>query len=186
MKCGAWSSAERGARSSAEHRGARNTHTTKFLENPVSGSFLRSCPWTVSSNSQLTALAHPLVTRSWPRLTCAPHEGGYEKGVGSASPGFAHILPMTASLIPMSCHMREINPTNHSLSSHSPSNQIPCCPSNFFPRTLFKKVHFTLLTFPRTIDWAMVPLLLSSAIQHAHNTPTLGKKKRNKINFKKN
>ena len=51
-------------------------------------------------------------------------------------------------MIPMSCHMREINPTNHSLSSHSPPNQTPCCPSNFFPRTLFKKVHFTLLTFP--------------------------------------
>ena len=125
--------------------------------------FLQSGPWTVSSNSQLTALAHPLVRRSWPRLACAPHEGGYEKGVGSASPGFAHILPRIASLIPMSCHMRENNPTNHSLSFHSPPNQIPCCPSNFFPRTLFKKVHFTLLTFPCTIDWAMVPLLLSSA-----------------------
>ena len=114
--------------------------------------FLRSGPWAVSSNSQLTVLAHPLVTSSRPRLACAPREGGYEKGVGSASPGFAHILPRTASLIPMSCHMREINPTNHSLSSHSPQNQTPCCPLNFFPRTLFKKVHFTLLTFPRTID----------------------------------
>ena len=83
--------------------------------------FLRSGPWAVSSNS--------------------PHKGGSpEKGVGSASPGFAHILPRTASLIPMSCHMREINLTNHSLSSHSPPNQTPCYPSNFFPRTLFKKV----------------------------------------------
>ena len=90
----------------------------------------------------------PLVTRSQPWLTCAPHEGGYEKGVGSASPEFAHNLHRTASLIPMSCHMREINPTNHSLSSHSPPNQTPCYPSDFFPRTLFKKVHFTLLTFP--------------------------------------
>ena len=114
--------------------------------------FLRSGPWAVSSNSQPTVLAHPLVTPSQRRLACAPYKGGYEKGVGSASPGFAHILPRTASLIPMSCHMREINPTNHSLSSNSHPNQTPCCPLNFFPRTLFKKVHFTLLTFPHTID----------------------------------
>ena len=68
--------------------------------------------------------------------------------LGSASQGFAHILPRTASLIPLSCHMREINQTNHSLSSHSPANQTPCSPSNFFPRKLFKKVRFTSLTFP--------------------------------------
>ena len=114
--------------------------------------FLWSGPWAVSSNFQPTALAHTLVTRSRPQLACAPHEGGYEKGVGSASPGFAHILPRTASMITMSCHMREINPTNHSLSSHSPPNQTPCCPSNFFPRTLFKKVHFTLVTFPAQLN----------------------------------
>ena len=68
--------------------------------------------------------------------------------LGSASQGFAHILPRTASLIPLSCHMREINQTNHSLSSHSPPNQTPCSPSNFFPRKLFKKVYFTSLAFP--------------------------------------
>ena len=68
--------------------------------------------------------------------------------LGSASQGFAHILPRTASLIPLSCHMREINQTNHSLSSHSPPNQTPCSPSNFFPQNLFKKVCFTSLTFP--------------------------------------
>ena len=127
-----------------------NTHTTNFLENPVSGSFCRAV---LGQSAQILSqacsmLAHPLVTCSQPQFACAPCKGGYEKGVGSASPGFAHNLHRTASLIPMSCHMREINLTNHSLSSHSPPNQTPCCPSNFFPQTLFKKVHFTLLTFP--------------------------------------
>ena len=119
-----------------------------FLENPVSGSF---CGVVLGQSAQIlsrqrspTPLSHAVDCGS-PVLHT---EGGYEKEVGSASQGFAHILPRTASLIPLSCHMREINQTNHSLSSHSPPNQTPCSPSNFFPQKLFKKVCFTSLTFP--------------------------------------
>ena len=119
-----------------------NTHTMNFLENPVSESF---CGAVLGQSAQIlsrqcspTPLSHA-VDRGSPVLH-AP--------LGSASQGFAHILPRTASLIPLSCHMREINQKNHSLSSHSPSNQTPCSPSNFFPRKLFKKVCFTSLTFP--------------------------------------
>ena len=149
--------------------------------------FLWSGPWAVSSNFQPTGLAHPLVTCSRLRLACAPHEGGYEKGVRSASQGFAHILPRTASLIPMSCHMREINPTNHSLSSHSPPNQTPCMlPFKLFPSDTFQESAFYFTHFPHTIDWEMVPLLLSRA---QFNMPitllSLGKKNKwNKINLK--
>ena len=39
--------------------------------------FLRSCPWAVSSNSQLTVLGQYLVTCRRPRLACAPHEGDF-------------------------------------------------------------------------------------------------------------
>ena len=112
-----------------------------FLENPVSGSF---CGAVLGQSAQIlsrqrspTPLSHA-VDRGSPVLH-APWE---------CFPGFAHILPRTASLIPLSCHMREINQTNHSLSSHSPQNQTPCSPSNFFPQKLFKKVCFTSLTFP--------------------------------------
>ena len=118
----------------------------------------------------------PCHTQSTVAHLC-PCEGRYEKGVGSASPGFAHNLHRTASLTPMSCHMREINPTNHSLSSHSLPNQTPWCPSNFFPRTLFKKVHFTLLTFPAQLIEQGAIVTFPCTIQHAHHTPTLGKKK---------
>ena len=147
--------------------------------------FLRSSPWAVSSNSQSAALTHPLVTHSQPWLACAPCEGDYEKGVGSASQGFPHILPRNASLIPLSCHMREINRTNHYLSSHSPPNQNPCSPSNFFPQKLFKKMCvllYSLSPHNRLSNGAIVTFLCT--IQHAHHTPTLGK--RIKLNkFKK-
>ena len=187
--------------------------------------FLQRGPWAVSSNSQWAVLAHPLVTRSRPQLTCtpregvfaerslgsqlkfsadsarhplvthsrprlacAPHKGGYEKGVGSASPGFAHILHRTASLIPMSCHMREINLTNHSLSSHSPPNQTPCSPSNFFPQKLFKKVCFTSLTFPaQSIEqWCHCYFSVHNSTCPSHPYPQKKKFKLiKKNNFKK-
>ena len=117
------------------------THNELFGK-PCFGEFLWSGPWAVSSNSQSQRSPTPLshaVDHGLPVLH-AP--------LGSASQGFAHILPRTASLIPLSCHMRENNQTNHSLSSHSPPNQTPCSPSNFFPQKLFKKVCFTSLTFP--------------------------------------
>ena len=99
--------------------------------------------------------------------------------LGSASQGFAHILPRTASLIPLSCHMREINQTNHSLSSHF----------LILPQT---KLHAPLLTFSLR-NFSRKCVLLHSlsphnqlsngaivtfpcTIQHAHHTPTLRKK----------
>ena len=91
-----------------------------FLENPVSGSF---CGAVLGQSAQIL---------SWQRSP-TPLSNAVDHGLptlhaplGSASQGFARILPRTASLIPLSCHMREINPTNHSLSSHSPPNQTPC------------------------------------------------------------
>ena len=46
--------------------------------------FLWSGPWAVSSNSQWAVLAHPLVTCSRPRLTCAPRKGVFvERSLGS-------------------------------------------------------------------------------------------------------
>ena len=114
-----------------------------FLENPFSGSF---CGAVLGQSAQIlsrqcspTPLSHA-VNHGSPVLHAS---------LGSASQGFAHILPRTASLISLSCHMREINQTNHSRSSHSPPNQTPCSPSNFFPQKLLKKVHFTSLTFPQ-------------------------------------
>ena len=105
--------------------------------------FLWSGPSAVTSNSQRAALPHPLVTCSRPRLACAPRST-WE----CFSRICSHLTQDLPSLIPLSCHMREINQTNHSLSFHSPPNQTPCCLSNFFPRTIFKKVCFTSLTFP--------------------------------------
>ena len=86
----------------------------------------------------------------------------------------------------MSCHMREINPTNHSLSCHSSQNQTPCCPSNFFPRTLFKKVHFTLLTFPAQLieQWCHCYFPVHNSTCPSHPYPRK-KNKWNKIYFKK-
>ena len=63
--------------------------------------FLQSGPWAVSSNSQPTALAHPLVTCSRPRLTCAPHEGFFaERSLGS------HLKFSADSACPPPCHMQ--------------------------------------------------------------------------------
>ena len=99
--------------------------------------------------------------------------------LGSASQGFAHILPRTASLIPLSCHMREINQANHSLSSHSPPNQIPCSSSNFFPRKLFKKVCFTSLTFPAQLieQWCHCYFSVHNSTCPSHPYP-----QKNKLN----
>ena len=47
------------------------THNELFGK-PCFGEFLWSGPWAVSSNSQPTALTHPLVTCSRPWLACAP------------------------------------------------------------------------------------------------------------------
>ena len=79
-----------------------NTHTTNFLENPVSGSF---CGAVLGQSAQIlsrqcspTPLSHAVDCGS--PVLHAP--------LGSASQGFAHILPRTASLIPLSCTHNEV------------------------------------------------------------------------------
>ena len=150
------------------------THNELFGK-PCFGEFLWSCPWAVSSNSQSQRSPTPLshaVDHGLPVLH-AP--------LGSASQGFAHILRRTASFIPLSCHMRENNQTNHSLSSHSPPNQTPCSPSNFFPQKLFKKVCFTSLTFPaQSIEqWCHCYFPVHNSTFPSHPCP------QKKINLKK-
>ena len=58
--------------SHAVDRGSHVLHTREFL---------RSAPWAVSSNSQLTVFGHYLVTCRWLRLACAPHEGDFLNSV---------------------------------------------------------------------------------------------------------
>ena len=68
--------------------------------------FLRSGPWAVSSNSQLTALTHPLVTCSQPQLTFPAHSLSPCEGV-FAKRSLGSWLKFSAnSARPAPCHMQ--------------------------------------------------------------------------------